>query len=188
MADGIPASEQKIHMQPPPLQSQPSDGQYPPRAAMVQPGMPQPAMPYQPAGPGTFMSQPQSIPGPQPQVVGDQYRAQLFAQCAQGIHDPHTKYGVCGIITAVVCKFFELCFFIAATFLGQLKLFAQLKRFSDWPYMSIRTTLPSVWNTLGWQMNVITISDFIIIRFMMPAFLRGCLPQRCGIELVDDFP
>ncbi|KAJ3768766.1 hypothetical protein FB446DRAFT_254492 [Lentinula raphanica] len=103
MADGIPTSEQKIHMQPPPLQSQPSDGQYPPRAAMVQPGMPQPAMPYQPAGPGTFMSQPQSIPGPQPQVVGDQYRAHLFAQCAQGIHDPHTKYGVCGIITAVVC-------------------------------------------------------------------------------------
>ncbi|KAF7338226.1 hypothetical protein MVEN_02047800 [Mycena venus] len=37
------------------------------------------------------------------QQVGEQYRAQLFAQCAQGIHQPTTKYGVCGIITAVVC-------------------------------------------------------------------------------------
>ncbi|KAJ7905593.1 hypothetical protein B0H14DRAFT_2660815 [Mycena olivaceomarginata] len=37
------------------------------------------------------------------QQVGEQYRAQLYAQCAQGIHQPTTKYGVFGIITAVVC-------------------------------------------------------------------------------------
>ncbi|KAJ7449900.1 hypothetical protein FB451DRAFT_1410687 [Mycena latifolia] len=47
-------------------------------------------------------------PQPQPQQrtaaqVGEDYRAQLFAQCAQGIHQPTTKYGICGIITAVVC-------------------------------------------------------------------------------------
>ncbi|THU88412.1 hypothetical protein K435DRAFT_761920 [Dendrothele bispora CBS 962.96] len=35
--------------------------------------------------------------------LGDQYRSALFAQCAQGNHQPETKYGVCGIITAVVC-------------------------------------------------------------------------------------
>ncbi|KAL1712108.1 hypothetical protein EV715DRAFT_297382 [Schizophyllum commune] len=35
--------------------------------------------------------------------VGEQYRAELFAQCAQGIHDPKRKYGACGIITAVLC-------------------------------------------------------------------------------------
>jgi peptidoglycan/LPS O-acetylase OafA/YrhL len=27
----------------------------------------------------------------------------VFARCAQGIHEPTTKYGICGIITAVVC-------------------------------------------------------------------------------------
>ncbi|KAJ7172390.1 hypothetical protein C8R46DRAFT_1032425 [Mycena filopes] len=51
-------------------------------------------------------------PQPQPQTypstrsaaqVGEEYRAQLFAQCAQGIHQPTTKYGVCGIVTAIVC-------------------------------------------------------------------------------------
>ncbi|KAE9390475.1 hypothetical protein BT96DRAFT_833368, partial [Gymnopus androsaceus JB14] len=28
----------------------------------------------------------------------------VLAQCAQGVHDPETKYGMCGIITAV-CLF-----------------------------------------------------------------------------------
>lgn len=35
--------------------------------------------------------------------IGEEYRAGLFARCAQGVHEPTTKYGVCGIITAVVC-------------------------------------------------------------------------------------
>ncbi|KAJ7788036.1 hypothetical protein B0H14DRAFT_3504672 [Mycena olivaceomarginata] len=35
--------------------------------------------------------------------IGENFRGQLFAQCAQGIHQPTTKYGVFGIITAVVC-------------------------------------------------------------------------------------
>ncbi|KAJ7430720.1 hypothetical protein B0H11DRAFT_2083542 [Mycena galericulata] len=48
--------------------------------------------------------QPQSNPSQRSAAqVGEDYRAQLFAQCAQGIHQPTTKYGVCGIITAVVC-------------------------------------------------------------------------------------
>ncbi|KAJ6547655.1 hypothetical protein B0H19DRAFT_278208 [Mycena capillaripes] len=48
--------------------------------------------------------QPQSYPSQRSAAqVGEEYRAQLFAQCAQGIHQPTTKYGICGIITAVVC-------------------------------------------------------------------------------------
>ncbi|KIY43358.1 hypothetical protein FISHEDRAFT_27226, partial [Fistulina hepatica ATCC 64428] len=34
--------------------------------------------------------------------VGEQYRAELFAQCAKGVHDPTNEYGMCGIITAIV--------------------------------------------------------------------------------------
>ncbi|TBU29941.1 hypothetical protein BD311DRAFT_755492 [Dichomitus squalens] len=34
---------------------------------------------------------------------GTQYQQQLFAMCAQGNHDATTKYGVVGIILAVVC-------------------------------------------------------------------------------------
>ncbi|KIK57729.1 hypothetical protein GYMLUDRAFT_45900 [Collybiopsis luxurians FD-317 M1] len=52
--------------------------------------------------------QPQIHPGMPPQnmsasQIGQQYQAQLFAQCAQGIHDPKTKFGMCGIITAIMC-------------------------------------------------------------------------------------
>ncbi|KAL0946616.1 hypothetical protein HGRIS_012813 [Hohenbuehelia grisea] len=35
--------------------------------------------------------------------VGRDYQAELFARCAQGLHEPTTKYGMCGIITAVIC-------------------------------------------------------------------------------------
>ncbi|KAJ4487864.1 hypothetical protein J3R30DRAFT_860171 [Lentinula aciculospora] len=87
------ASKSQIHMQPPQSPMQP---QYP-----VQPTVQPPMRP-------PSMAMPQS--GMQPSVsteqAGEQYRTQLFAQCAQGIHDPHTKYGVCGIITAVV---FPVC-------------------------------------------------------------------------------
>ncbi|KAF5381729.1 hypothetical protein D9615_005538 [Tricholomella constricta] len=34
--------------------------------------------------------------------MGEQYRAAQFAQCAQGNHSRTRKYGVCGIIAAVV--------------------------------------------------------------------------------------
>ncbi|KAJ7709816.1 hypothetical protein B0H17DRAFT_1029356 [Mycena rosella] len=48
--------------------------------------------------------QPQSYPSQRSAAqVGEEYRAQLFAQCAAGVHQPTTKYGVCGIITAVLC-------------------------------------------------------------------------------------
>ncbi|KAF7305073.1 hypothetical protein MKEN_01222300 [Mycena kentingensis (nom. inval.)] len=36
-------------------------------------------------------------------AIGEQYRHALFAACAQGNHSPTTKYGVCGIITAILC-------------------------------------------------------------------------------------
>ncbi|KAK7031152.1 hypothetical protein VNI00_013567 [Paramarasmius palmivorus] len=45
----------------------------------------------------------QAPPPPDPAVAGEEYRATLFAQCAQGIHQPTTKYGMCGIITAIMC-------------------------------------------------------------------------------------
>jgi len=34
--------------------------------------------------------------------IGQNYRDQLFAQCAMGNHERKTEYGICGIITAVV--------------------------------------------------------------------------------------
>uniref|UniRef100_D8PT71 Uncharacterized protein n=1 Tax=Schizophyllum commune (strain H4-8 / FGSC 9210) TaxID=578458 RepID=D8PT71_SCHCM len=70
----------------------------------------QPAAAYDtpPAYPQPQGQQPVHLHPPPPQQmtaaqVGEQYRAELFAQCAQGVHDPKTKYGVCGIITAVLC-------------------------------------------------------------------------------------
>ncbi|KIK66852.1 hypothetical protein GYMLUDRAFT_913406 [Collybiopsis luxurians FD-317 M1] len=39
----------------------------------------------------------------QSQIQGEQYQTQLLALCAQGNHDPETKYGACGIITAICC-------------------------------------------------------------------------------------
>ncbi|TFK93088.1 hypothetical protein K466DRAFT_479298 [Polyporus arcularius HHB13444] len=35
--------------------------------------------------------------------AGQQYQQQLFAMCAAGNHDVTTKYGIAGIITAIVC-------------------------------------------------------------------------------------
>lgn len=35
--------------------------------------------------------------------VGDQFRQELFARCARGDHDVETRYGPCGIITAILC-------------------------------------------------------------------------------------
>ncbi|PPQ86663.1 hypothetical protein CVT25_006847 [Psilocybe cyanescens] len=35
-------------------------------------------------------------------IAGQQYRDQLFAQCALGRHERVTNYGICGIITAIV--------------------------------------------------------------------------------------
>ncbi|THG94265.1 hypothetical protein EW026_g7170 [Hermanssonia centrifuga] len=35
--------------------------------------------------------------------VGSQYQNELLARCARGQHDVETKYGMCGIITAIAC-------------------------------------------------------------------------------------
>ncbi|KAF8233672.1 hypothetical protein L208DRAFT_1265799 [Tricholoma matsutake] len=35
--------------------------------------------------------------------LGEEYRAELYARCAKGIHQPQRKYGACGIITAILC-------------------------------------------------------------------------------------
>ncbi|KAF8212142.1 hypothetical protein K438DRAFT_1806041 [Mycena galopus ATCC 62051] len=90
-------------VQGPPSYQQPSQGY------QQSPGPKRYQLPPVQGGTG-YAPQPQGYaPQPTPQTqmsaaqVGEQYRAQLFAQCAQGIHQPTTKYGVCGIITAVVC-------------------------------------------------------------------------------------
>ncbi|KIM41944.1 hypothetical protein M413DRAFT_445144 [Hebeloma cylindrosporum] len=36
-------------------------------------------------------------------VVGAQYQSEMYSQCARGDHQFTTKYGPCGIITAVCC-------------------------------------------------------------------------------------
>ncbi|KIY52412.1 hypothetical protein FISHEDRAFT_7177, partial [Fistulina hepatica ATCC 64428] len=48
-----------------------------------------------------------NAPGPAAKTVsaaqlGESYQSELFAQCARGVHDPTSKYGVCGIITAIL--------------------------------------------------------------------------------------
>ncbi|KAJ3512752.1 hypothetical protein NLJ89_g3341 [Agrocybe chaxingu] len=45
-------------------------------------------------------------------TLGQQYRDQLFAQCALGNHEKTTRYGICGIIAAIVLFPFGLiCLF-----------------------------------------------------------------------------
>ncbi|KAF8503471.1 hypothetical protein F5888DRAFT_1799794 [Russula emetica] len=39
---------------------------------------------------------------PPEEWVGQQYRNQLFAQCARGNHDEMTSFGLCGIICAIL--------------------------------------------------------------------------------------
>ncbi|KAJ6623560.1 hypothetical protein B0H10DRAFT_2010503 [Mycena sp. CBHHK59/15] len=67
--------------------------------------------PPPPQGYAPQASSPGYAPQPQPQAhpsqrsaaqIGEEYRAQLYAQCAQGIHQPTTKYGLCGLICAIV--------------------------------------------------------------------------------------
>ncbi|KAJ7774930.1 hypothetical protein B0H16DRAFT_79937 [Mycena metata] len=78
-----------------------SPGGYAPHDQQQQ--YPQQPYPQAQQGYAPGQPQPQSYPSQQSAAqVGEAYRAQLFAQCAQGIHQPSTKYGICGIITAVV--------------------------------------------------------------------------------------
>ncbi|TFY72688.1 hypothetical protein EVG20_g354 [Dentipellis fragilis] len=39
---------------------------------------------------------------PQTQWLGEQYRSQLLARCAQGDHDVSTSFGLCGILCAIL--------------------------------------------------------------------------------------
>ncbi|KAF8478594.1 hypothetical protein DFH94DRAFT_750915 [Russula ochroleuca] len=69
--------------------------QYPPSSGQNYSGSP--TLQPQWNGPGTGS---QSMP---PDVwVGQQYRNQLFAQCARGNHDQTTSFGLCGIICAIL--------------------------------------------------------------------------------------
>ncbi|KAJ7343398.1 hypothetical protein DFH08DRAFT_225708 [Mycena albidolilacea] len=97
-----PAYNPPVDAQGPPVYSGPPAGPYQqPQQAYQQQSPPQSYAPQQGYAP---QPTPQTHPSQMSaQQVGEQYRAQLFAQCAQGIHQPTTKYGVCGIITAVVC-------------------------------------------------------------------------------------
>ncbi|KAF7344840.1 hypothetical protein MVEN_01645700 [Mycena venus] len=59
--------------------------------------------------------QQQYAPQPNPVAIGDQYRANLYAQCAQGMHQSSRKFGVFGIVMAVlffpfgfICLFWDM--------------------------------------------------------------------------------
>ncbi|KAK1223487.1 hypothetical protein PQX77_013645 [Marasmius sp. AFHP31] len=87
-----------IVLQPP---SQTYDRQYSGNGSFPQPQHPQ--------QPQHGLQPPMGHPGMAPpgersaSQVGEEYRAALFAECAAGRHQPSTKYGMCGIITAVLC-------------------------------------------------------------------------------------
>ncbi|CAA7262644.1 unnamed protein product [Cyclocybe aegerita] len=72
----------------------------------------------QPVPPQAHQAQTPSVPppvyaaapppmGPQPVItnvaLGSQYQAELFGRCARGYHEPTTKFGPCGIISAIFC-------------------------------------------------------------------------------------
>ncbi|KAH9996773.1 hypothetical protein BJV77DRAFT_986224, partial [Russula vinacea] len=89
---------------PPPAYAPPSVGspsnpppqqQYPPSSGQNYSGSP--TLHPQWNAPGTGS---QSMPPDE--WVGQQYRNQLFAQCARGDHDPTTSFGLCGIICAIL--------------------------------------------------------------------------------------
>uniref|UniRef100_A0A0W0FAG3 Uncharacterized protein n=1 Tax=Moniliophthora roreri TaxID=221103 RepID=A0A0W0FAG3_MONRR len=109
---------QDIGLPPPVYDAQPQSSHYPPQNSL--PMMPQPrsqstlqssqqggfSPQYAPQNGPALMQPPpvQMQPAPKtPAQIGEEYRAALFAQCAQGIHEPKTSYGPCGIITAVLC-------------------------------------------------------------------------------------
>ncbi|KAI0282997.1 hypothetical protein BGY98DRAFT_1058321 [Russula aff. rugulosa BPL654] len=73
----------------------PPHQQYPPSSGQTFSGTP--TLPQWNPVPGTGS---QSIP--QDEWVGQQYRNQLFAQCARGNHDETTSFGLCGIICAIL--------------------------------------------------------------------------------------
>ncbi|KAG5721629.1 hypothetical protein E4T56_gene5196 [Termitomyces sp. T112] len=107
----IDAKTQEVQ---PPMASVP-----PPEYSITQPSLSQPApsqpepqarlqLPAQPQWQSPAQFQQRSTPHPQTGLaaaaeLGEQYRAAQFAKCAQGEHNRETKYGICGIITAVVC-------------------------------------------------------------------------------------
>ncbi|KAK0196937.1 hypothetical protein F5146DRAFT_1129733 [Armillaria mellea] len=99
-------SETKVPLQPEPEYHPP---QAPPEYGRgMYSGQPQPPPPQsynmQPPQQQSFnMQPPQPPPAKTPAQIGDEYRSALYAQCAAGVHEPTTKFGVCGIITAVVC-------------------------------------------------------------------------------------
>ncbi|KAK0210925.1 hypothetical protein DFS33DRAFT_1378901 [Desarmillaria ectypa] len=87
----------------PPLQPEPQyqSPQPPPEyGGSMYAGQPQPPLPQQQS---SNMQPPQQAPQRTPAQIGDEYRSALYAQCAAGVHDPTTKFGICGIITAVIC-------------------------------------------------------------------------------------
>ncbi|KAJ7632707.1 hypothetical protein FB45DRAFT_512507 [Roridomyces roridus] len=68
---------------------------------------PTPSYAYPPTTPQQEQYKPPQSQAPQTQPlstaqIGEQYRAELFAKCAAGAHEPRTRFGVCGIITGVL--------------------------------------------------------------------------------------
>ncbi|ETW85840.1 hypothetical protein HETIRDRAFT_379978 [Heterobasidion irregulare TC 32-1] len=57
---------------------------------------------YPSPGQRSYGPQAAGVPYDHEARIGEQYRNQLLARCAQGHHDPTTHFGVCGIICAVL--------------------------------------------------------------------------------------
>ena len=62
----------------------------------------------------------------------------VFARCAQGQHERKTEYGMCGIVTAVVCLSFVFCLkryrFMVSCFVGPLPIWSYLPLVSPFSY------------------------------------------------------
>ncbi|KAJ8475102.1 hypothetical protein ONZ45_g15720 [Pleurotus djamor] len=89
-----PTASTPQHSYPPPGTQSPYG--YEPNPSSPPRGYPQPqSSPY----PSSF---PERSPMDRDVELGRQYQAAMYARCAQGMHDPTTKYGACGIIAAIL--------------------------------------------------------------------------------------
>ncbi|KAI0372266.1 hypothetical protein BV20DRAFT_940485 [Pilatotrama ljubarskyi] len=93
-------------MAPPPAYGTPQGSSYaPPQGPPPQQYQSQPQYPQgtPSALPGGVSGYPPTSGAPPALSAGAEYQQRLFAMCAAGQHDIETKYGVFGIIMAVVC-------------------------------------------------------------------------------------
>ncbi|KAF9260130.1 hypothetical protein L218DRAFT_962904 [Marasmius fiardii PR-910] len=102
-----PQQAPETHEAPPPQYAEASRDVRPPSQPQDRPyPQSQPSnVPSPSPHPVAMQPPPQALLGQEktPAQMGEEYRAALFAECAQGRHAPTTRYGPCGIITAILC-------------------------------------------------------------------------------------